>query len=393
MILSKFHIPAQRSLSVKQNPKKSRFFKIFSGLSLITLITCTLLAFTPFQPPTTANTTSTPSTTSPLGLNPETDETILVTEKGIEIKQHKATSGGAPTAVNYFTMGSYSGTPLNWIILQHSANGLAENSTPAGTAVNGDTTKQIVMGGVSSSLLVKEMLVISQYCFGSTTQYIEVANGTRNYNDAGTGYNSYDGLPSSSQKISCGYKNWGLAYSYVQDGTAASRLNIHTAQTEKLQAYLNSLFSSTTFSTLEKTYIKTNTAVGNNTNIFFAPTVEQSECLANKVAYSLGTSTARNWWTRDAVTSFTPTSNYSWNSDGGYNSYAMNQVALNKYYGAFCYNTSGIKTQANYATLAMSYSGGATYNGVSYYGYNQTVTNTGTVNYVRPCMVVDIGCF
>lgn len=83
---------------MKQNPKKSRFFKIFSGLSLITLITCgtTLLATTQFGVGVDANAaaganinlSNNSQTTTNSGLiTPQEDDPVLFkTESGLEIK-------------------------------------------------------------------------------------------------------------------------------------------------------------------------------------------------------------------------------------------------------------------------------------------------------------------
>ena len=195
MILSKFHSPAQRSLSVKQNPKKSRFFKIFGGLSLATLITCgTVLSFTPF--PTHANTNSNNKNLSAqeqllngtLELDSENDPVIYTTTSGIEIKfamtpitpatsttpDHagQATSPSGLSGYAYLKMGNY-----NWIVIgYHPSNtcinltyngvinfelsdylkspnkyinnsfteALVDFSTPASVAVQDDAIKQII---------------------------------------------------------------------------------------------------------------------------------------------------------------------------------------------------------------------------------------------------------
>ncbi|MBO5309767.1 MAG: hypothetical protein J6A98_01005, partial [Clostridia bacterium] len=66
-----------------------------------------------------------------LKLNPQTDETIFTTETGIEIKSHNLSASGAESSIQYFTLGAYNGTPVNWLIVGTS-NQMAENATDAG---------------------------------------------------------------------------------------------------------------------------------------------------------------------------------------------------------------------------------------------------------------------
>lgn len=103
---------------------------------------------------------------SVLGLDPETDKTIFTTESGLEIKFGGANlSSGPLSGYAYFTMGSYNGYAVNWVIIaRHSANkagfgpniteqilrnflnssgetslsGYLETQTPAGSAIYND---------------------------------------------------------------------------------------------------------------------------------------------------------------------------------------------------------------------------------------------------------------
>ena len=99
-----------------------------------------------------------------LNLNPAIDETIYTTENGIEIKSHKLTASGTATSLQYFTLGSYNGTPVNWLIVGVSSNGIGTDSTPAGTAIKADSANQkLVTSTVSSDLLENQILCVSQY--------------------------------------------------------------------------------------------------------------------------------------------------------------------------------------------------------------------------------------
>ena len=58
-----------------------------------------------------------------LGLDPKYDPIIFTTENGLDIKFGAATlTNGILSGYTYFTMGSYGGTPINWVIIgRHSS--------------------------------------------------------------------------------------------------------------------------------------------------------------------------------------------------------------------------------------------------------------------------------
>ena len=100
-----------------------------------------------------------------LNLDPKTDETIYTTESGIEIKSHNiAGQTVANSQVQYFTLGSYNGEPVNWIILAASTQ-MVETTSPAGVAVNTETSKQVVSVMTDSMLSTNQILCISEYAF------------------------------------------------------------------------------------------------------------------------------------------------------------------------------------------------------------------------------------
>lgn len=72
------------------------------------------------SPPTTSNAVQ--SVPSPLGLDPENDPVIYTTESGLEIKYggldiEGTLASGALKGYPYFTMGTYDGAAVNWVII------------------------------------------------------------------------------------------------------------------------------------------------------------------------------------------------------------------------------------------------------------------------------------
>ena len=117
-----------------------------------------------------------------LNLNPQTDETIFTTESGIEIKSHNLSATGSATSIQYFTLGSYNGTPVNWLIVGVSNNGIHPDSTDAGEAIlAANANGKIVTGTISSSLSSNQILCVSQYAFNQETYTPNfVAHGNTN---------------------------------------------------------------------------------------------------------------------------------------------------------------------------------------------------------------------
>lgn len=150
---------------MKFNKTNKKLFKIFSaaGFALITCAT-TLFAFTPWANNNVQDTAS----SQIISLTPDTDETIYKTASGIEIKSHNVAGAASSneSKVQYFTMGSYNGTPLRWIILAGNPK-LAENNSPAGSAINADSAKQKLSFKVESLLNENQLLVISEKVFDS----------------------------------------------------------------------------------------------------------------------------------------------------------------------------------------------------------------------------------
>ena len=118
-----------------------------------------------------------------LKLNPQTDETIFTTETGIEIKSHNLSASGAESSIQYFTLGAYNGTPVNWLIVGTS-NQMAENATDAGALINAAAGNgKLVTGATSSDLEPNQILCISEYAFNQSSLNVNaIANDDRIYN-------------------------------------------------------------------------------------------------------------------------------------------------------------------------------------------------------------------
>ena len=163
--------------------KKSKFLKAFgfSSLALLMGIAGTM-AFAPLgatpsvagastvdQINTKADGENIKYAPSALGLDPENDPVIYTTESGLELKSHYISNATPVSKVQYFTLGSYNGTPVNWLIVGITDSGFYDN-TPAGNAVVGDLAKQqVATGALSSNLTHNQILCISEYAFNQSS--------------------------------------------------------------------------------------------------------------------------------------------------------------------------------------------------------------------------------
>ena len=122
--------------------KKSKFLKPFSFASLALLMGAAgVFAFAPLganpnnlasastmdQINTKADGENIKYAPSPLGLDPENDPVIYTTESGLEIKYggdtvENSLASGALKGYPYFTMGTYGGYAVNWVIIGRNTN-------------------------------------------------------------------------------------------------------------------------------------------------------------------------------------------------------------------------------------------------------------------------------
>ena len=299
--------------NTKENQLKLKHFSTFCLASFIALLTLFGTACTPTQSNTNQNTSTTTTTVqsapSALGLDPENDPIIYTTESGLEIKYggidlNASLASGALQGYPYFTMGTYSNKPVNWVIIgrnsnvttfnnpfsaklfsswlstnnvfaQYFKNNFYETSTPAGSAINSSTASngfiQDTAGAVSLSSVKDNdseipsgcVLAISEYCLGSSTY-----GSTVNYNASNI-------------------------RSYINT-LYTSTLNIPENQKALLQPQtISSRWSNTSDSTANQ-YLFTLSALYSEFQMGNYLTENSL-----RIAYNIGTTTAVEYWLRD----------------------------------------------------------------------------------------------
>ena len=107
---------------IGENMKNSKRIKGFAVGCLAVLMCGTALLGVGCTPATSGVQGASPSNpaginTSPFGLCPETDPVVYTTESGLEIKCSNALTNTNLASYTYLTMGSYDGTPVNWVII------------------------------------------------------------------------------------------------------------------------------------------------------------------------------------------------------------------------------------------------------------------------------------
>ena len=151
----------------------------------------------------TAHGGSNTSPSNPFNLSPETDPTLFTTQSGINIKFGGATgtvASGGLTGYSYVTMGTYNGSPVNWVIIGYNSslsylfsgevivggNGLLDDTidnSPAGEAIKNNNLYSSYGVQNDVDLHAGEVLVISQgglgtACFDADESY------TNDYNSS-----------------------------------------------------------------------------------------------------------------------------------------------------------------------------------------------------------------
>lgn len=107
---------------------KKRIFKTLRFSTLALLTACTgVVAFAPLTTIQMTSASEPTTTTSGLGLDPKNDPVVYTTESGLEIKFggfdiEQSLASGALTGYPYFTMGTYNGNSVNWIIIGRNPN-------------------------------------------------------------------------------------------------------------------------------------------------------------------------------------------------------------------------------------------------------------------------------
>ncbi|MBP3389891.1 MAG: hypothetical protein J6K71_01770, partial [Clostridia bacterium] len=246
-----------------------------------------------------------------LGLDPENDKTIFTTESGLEIKFGGANlSSGALKGYAYFTMGSYNGYAVNWVIIaRHSGTTSAtspnlsqttltnflnsqtsydfgeylEKTTPAGQAIYASASKGVflfheVLNFSSVPTLDNFLSAGEVYCISEcdlfTTQFYTSSTTPK-----------YEG---SNLQTVC--------------NNLPTTLGLTTAQTNLVVA--KSIISryNTVASTTAKDITSTNQkfyppAVRHAVDVL-GPSTNMLNSTALRIAYQIGTTTASWYWCR-----------------------------------------------------------------------------------------------
>ena len=170
----------------------------------------------------TADGGSNTSPSNPFNLSPETDPTLFTTQSGINIKFGGATgtvASGGLTGYSYVTMGTYNGSPVNWVIIGYNSslsylfsgevivggNGLLDDTidnSPAGEAIKNNNNYMAYGVQNDTELHAGEVLVISQNII-SKGPY---AGSSGNYNSSSS-KNSCQSLYDNDLGLSDAYKS------------------------------------------------------------------------------------------------------------------------------------------------------------------------------------------
>ena len=267
--------------------KKSKLLKSLGFASLAVFMGATaLFAFAPLNNTSIAAgglnvSANTENQTFDLGLRPDTDPVVYVTESGLEIKMSNAskfsetstftTNTGYSYTQNltgfyYFTMGTFSGTiytakntsekftvtnePVNWIILGRGNGFQFSDTTPAGTSIKNENEKQEI--GVANSLYLPIALEsipeneqdIPDNCFLVLSEKLL---GQTYFNSSGTmNYSLYTGSSIGYFLKSSG-GNFGNRYRFYGNvgttGNGSQSWNTTNNTGGTLYNYINNLFT------------------------------------------------------------------------------------------------------------------------------------------------------
>ena len=134
--------------------KQPSFLKIFACVALSGIVLATPIVAINGLMQSSAKS----SESQVLNLNPNTDQTIFTTAGGLEIKSHKVAGGDEPV-IQYFTLGAYEGTPINWLIIGASPS--ISDGSGVGNLINGEGDKQKFSFPTMTALGANQLLVIS----------------------------------------------------------------------------------------------------------------------------------------------------------------------------------------------------------------------------------------
>ena len=253
-----------------------------------------------------------------LGLNPATDPIVYTTASGLQIKK---SDGKYSSTINdqdligyyYFTMGTYSGHNVNWIILGRGQMAIADN-TPAGSAIQLDNQKQEIAIGNSiyESLNLNTMRLNSEIPNNCFLVLSECCLGTSLFNPTGYG-NRY--TYASDRSITRGTATYAHTYNNKTPGTLYTKmkqlyeteLNLSAEYKKLIQPQQIRYFYQTTDWMLNSSetiehYLfplaySGNTNQGNETfctNNYLPGGVQANS--PHRIAFQIGTTTPISWW-------------------------------------------------------------------------------------------------
>ncbi|MBO5309908.1 MAG: hypothetical protein J6A98_01735 [Clostridia bacterium] len=320
-------------------------------------------------------------------LDPATDPVVYTTESGFEIKSHTVAGNTlANSKVQYFTLGSYNGTPLNWIILATSPT-LVETSTDAGIAINDANANGMVSMMTDSKLLENQALVISEKVFGTYSFEVISSSQKTATTPSWSGYLTGKSIVQSAAKtlldeVSDYYSSYTGDYSDFVTTTN----NFFSNNTFGLDSYLNKQIVHNTNFNNNYGFLLTSSQISN----YLAPSVA--------VAKNFDGTNCAYWCPTNIVASCT----YSVTGTGGRLNAAATGSGTLTITGEYV-NTNGNVTSLASITGTLSlgsrvcyYSDGTSSNDCYLYKPVSTYTSSGTTSVTgcyRPAMVVDLSKF
>ena len=258
---------------------------------------------------------------SPLGLDPENDPVIYTTESGLEIKyggesvSDQLASSQPLAGYPYFTMGTYNGYAVNWVIIGRNTNdtvftsaissylystwktnnnvssatfttkakywfngGGYETTTPAGSAINGVVPSKSYVADVTKA--TKSVVGKDEVPSGCVLAVSEKCLGAAVFNTAAKA--NYE---TSSIKP-------------LFDNLYSSGLGLTSAQKAliKSQTIQSTTSTNTTVTSSSKYFFPFAYTISGYTQAYCIQTYLTSNAL--RISYDIGTTTARQYWTR-----------------------------------------------------------------------------------------------
>ena len=292
---------------------------------------------------------------SALGLDPENDPVIYTTESGLEIKycgenvNDQLASGKPLSGYPYFTMGTYGGYAVNWVIIGRNTNDTVfldklqtyiysawksntvnsatyqtngsyffnntyETTTPAGTAIDTDSANKAEV--IDLAKATKTVVGTEEIPSGCVLAISENCLGTNDFNATDTKYRYSNRYRYKADQGQDGNNSYTYTYNNKTDGRLYSAVksiyeNLNLLESQKSQIIAQKLSTryrngnsnlldtfDTDGNTLHKLFPL---AYGHSGENFVASQYLTSDAL--RVCYLIGTTNTQDWWTRSGNTS------------------------------------------------------------------------------------------